>query len=114
MLPRIASNDTGETGCELMELPASFMILFLFFNKFEIFHNKTVRNNNLTMPLMENPRCVALVSVAPVSQRVDSDSRTAAGTAVHSSKDPALLDLILFTAISLHTHGFTAPRVRAA
>lgn len=69
-------NDTGETGCELMELPAGFMILFLFFNKFEIFHNKTVRNNNLTMPLMENPRCVALVSVAPVSQRVDSDSRT--------------------------------------
>ena len=60
-----------------MELMAGFMILFFFFfNKFEIFHNNTVRSNTLTMPLMENPRCVALVSVAPVSQGVDSDSCT--------------------------------------
>lgn len=29
------------------------------------------------MPLMEKPGCVALVSVAPVSQGVDSDSYTA-------------------------------------
>lgn len=54
-----------------------FMILFFFLNKFETFHNKKVKSNTLTMPLMEKPGCVALVSVAPVSQGVDSDSCTA-------------------------------------
>lgn len=83
-------NDTGERGWGLRQnkmareliivgadggIPGTILLL----NQFEIFHHKKVQSNAFAMPLMENPRCVGPVSVAPVSQGVDSDSHTALG-----------------------------------